>query len=429
MNIESYDIVYILGNLSMAYTIYHYVYVFYSSCKVSRWVERFCYIGYFVGITLTHIFFKIPIIVFVTNLIFITLLTLLYDGSLKKSLLSTAIMCFSLTMIETIIAFITSTLQLNMLTPFEYESEIGIVLIRLFSFTFVMWVKGFKNTKKESVLPVSYWVSLVVIPVGTALMLFTIYMDEDLPRMFTLICLCCAFLINIVSFYLYDKISGLMREQMERIVTEEQNRFYEYQVRMMKDTLENTRMLRHDMKNKLSMLYTMAQKSQNEELLSHLKELTDNCKQTKEYAHSGNTTIDSIINYKLQKAEEKRVKVTADIIIPTELNVSTFDIAVVLGNLLDNAIEAVTYVEDRWIDIRVKYTKGRLIIEINNSYDGTLLTTQKGIVTRKKDKKNHGMGIKSVETTLEKYDGALQITQDGSKFTAKVLMYLMYKKG
>ena len=424
MNLESYDITYILGNLFMAYVIYHYMYVFYSSCKVSSWIERLCYIGYFVGITLTHMFLEIPIIVLVTNLVFITLLTLLYDGNIKKSLLSTTIMYFSLTLIETIIAFITSTLQLNMLVPFEYESEIGIVLISLLSFAFVMVIKGFKNVKNDMILPASYWVSLVVIPIGTVFMLFTVYMDENLPRTITLICLCCAFLVNIVSFYLYDKISGLMWEQMERRVTEEQNRFYEYQVRMMKDTLDSIRIFRHDMKNKLSALYTMAQKGQDEKLMSHLEELTDVCNKTKEYAHSGNITIDSIINYKLQKAEEKRIKVTADIIVPMELTVATFDIAVVLGNLLDNAIEAVTYVEDRWIDIRAKYTKGRFIIEINNSYDGTLLRMPEGIVSRKEDKENHGMGIKSVEMTLEKYDGALQITQDGAKFTAKVLMYL-----
>ena len=87
-------------------------------------------------------------------------------------------------------------------------------------------------------------------------------------------------------------------------------------------------------------------------------------------------------------------------------------------------IEAVSYVEDRWIDIRVKYTKGRLIIEINNTYDGMLPRTLEGIVSRKEDKENHGIGIKSVKLTLEKYDGILQITQDGAKFTAKVLMYL-----
>ena len=110
--------------------------------------------------------------------------------------------------------------------------------------------------------------------------------------------------------------------------------------------------------------------------------------------------------------------------IPMELTIPVFDLAVILGNLLDNAIEAVTYVEERKIHIRAKYTKGRLIGEISNSYDGTLLKTPEGILSLKEDKENHGMGIKSVEMTLKKYDGVLQITHDDTKFTAKILMYL-----
>ena len=251
MNLESYDIVYILGNLFMAYVIYHYMRIFYSFCKVSGWIERFCYIVYFTGITLIHTFLQVPIVVLLANLFFIALLTLQYDGNIKKTILTTAIICFSLTMIETIIAFITSTLDLNMLVSFEYESEIGIVLIRLFSFAFVMAIKGFKNVKNDLTLPINYWISLVAISVGTAFMLFVIYTNQNLPRTITLICLCCTFFINVVSFYLYDRISGLMQEQVEKSITEEQNHFYEYQVRMMKDTLESIRVLRHDMKNKL----------------------------------------------------------------------------------------------------------------------------------------------------------------------------------
>ena len=179
MNMESYDIVYLLGNLFMAYVIYHYMYIFYSSCKVSRWIEILCYIGYFCGITFVHIFLEIPIIVLFTNLLLIVLLALLYDGNIKKALLSTLIICFSLTMIETIIAVITSTLPLNILISFAYQSEIGIVLIRLFSYAFVMWIKNFKNVNNNFILPTSYWFSLIFIPIGTTFMLFTVYMNED----------------------------------------------------------------------------------------------------------------------------------------------------------------------------------------------------------------------------------------------------------
>ena len=102
----------------------------------------------------------------------------------------------------------------------------------------------------------------------------------------------------------------------------------------------------------------------------------------------------------------------------------TFDIAVILGNLLDNAIEAVANTDERWIDIKLRYTKGCLIIEINNSHDGKLKKIDGRFISRKTDKKNHGIGLKSVETALKNYDGVMQISYDSIKFTVKALLYL-----
>lgn len=143
-----------------------------------------------------------------------------------------------------------------------------------------------------------------------------------------------------------------------------------------------------------------------------------------EYINSGNNTIDSIINFKLNSSKNLNILVSTDILIPEELSLKTFDIAVILGNLLDNAIEAVSNIDDRWIDIKLKYTKGRLIIEINNSYDGKLKKVDGHFISYKTDKENHGLGLKSVEAALKNYDGAIQILHDSNKFTVKVLLYL-----
>ncbi|MEG7531583.1 MAG: ATP-binding protein, partial [Hungatella sp.] len=109
---------------------------------------------------------------------------------------------------------------------------------------------------------------------------------------------------------------------------------------------------------------------------------------------------------------------------PDELIVPTFDIAVILGNVLDNALEAVVRTSNRWIDIKIKYTKGRLIVEVNNSYDGIVKKHMDRYLSCKEDSKNHGMGIKSIQTVLQKYDGIMQITHDEKKFKVKLLMYL-----
>jgi sensor histidine kinase YesM len=351
-------------------------------------------------------------------------LTLLYEGKIKKAILSVVITYFSLMSIETIFAFLTSLLQLNLLTPFRYESGFGIVVIRVASFALVLLVQGFKNIKSEYPLPNIYWLSLLAIPSGTIIMLFAIFMNTSLSRGIMLVCMCSALAINIFAFYLYDKISALLVSQMNKRIDEEQNRYYVYQVQMMKSTLENMRVLRHDLINKLSPLYGLATSGKNEELVAQIVELTSICCVSKDYSKSGSSTVDSIINFKLQQAEAENITITTDILIPNELSIPIFDIAVILGNIIDNALEAVVKVEERWIDIKMKYTKGRLIIKINNSYDGIVNKSSDHFHSRKEDMANHGMGLKSVQSVLQKYDGAMQITHDERKFKAKLLMYL-----
>lgn len=424
MKLNGYEIVYLFGNLFNAYVIYKYMYIFYHSCKVRTWVEHSFYIGYFGIVTVIHTWLKLPIIVLGTNLILIVLLTFLYEKNIKKILLSSLIICFSLTIIETIVVVVTSSLQLNVLIPFHYDSEIGVVFSGIISLAFVMCVKGFKYVKNSFILPGSYWISLLVIPLGTIFLLFIVYMDEKLSRQILLLCLCSAFLINVLSFYLYDKISGLMQEQIKRIVMERQAYFYEYQVQMMQDSLDSMRKLRHDMKNKMSSIYILVENGKNEEVKKQLSELTDVWSRGREYACSGNFMIDSLVNYKLQKAEENKIDVSLDIIIPAEISMPIVDMAVILGNLLDNALEAVERVEKRWLNIKMKFIKGCLIIEISNSYDGIILQTEKGIVSRKDDRQNHGLGIDNVKDVLEKYNGLLRLDCDGETFKAKALVYL-----
>lgn len=421
---ESYHVVYILGNLFMAYVLYKYMHIFYSDKKVSQLIEFMAYMGYFLIITATHIFLKIPIIVMIANLLFLFLLTLMYEGNLKKSILTVAVIYFSLMIVETLFAFLTSYLELNLMEPFPYKSEFGIVVIRIASFVLVLFVQGFKNVKYEVPMPDVYWLSLLAVPLGTVVLLFSIFSSSSVSHTILLICMGCALVINILTFFLYDEISSLLVNQMEQKLAQEQNRFYERQVQIMEMSLESTRMLRHDLKNKISPLYALAQAGQSEELLTQLSELASSCDVDQEYVNSGNNIIDSIINFKLNSSKNLNIAVSFDILVPEELPLMTFDIAVILGNLLDNAIEAVANTDERWIDIKLRYTKGRLIIEINNSYDGKLKKVNGRFISRKTDKKNHGIGLKSVETALKNYDGVMQISYDSIKFTVKALLYL-----
>jgi sensor histidine kinase YesM len=382
------------------------------------------YIGYFLVITATYFLLNIPLIVMAANLLFLFLLTLMYNTSLKKSILSVSVIYFSLMIIETFFSILTSYPKLNLLKPFHYESEFGIIVLRLASLVLALLFQGFKNVKCEVPMPNVYWVSLLAVPSGTVAMLFVIFSSSSVSRSLLLICMGCALAINILTSFLYDKISFLLTNQMEQRLAQEQTRFYEHQVQIMKTSLESIRILRHDLKNKLSPLYSLAQAGQSEELLHQLSELTYFYGVNQEYVNCGNNTIDSIINFKLNSSRNLNISISTDILIPEKLSLPTFDIAVILGNLLDNAIEAVANIHNRWIDIKLRYTKGRLIIEINNSYDGKLIKVGSKFLSCKTDKENHGFGLKSVQAALQNYDGAMQISHDSNKFTVKALLYL-----
>lgn len=418
-----YHITLCIGNLFLIYVINKYLHVFYSECKVKPVCEWFVYIGYFVIITVVDLCIGIPLVIMATNLFMLYLLTFIYAGDWKKASLSVTTIYFSLLCVETIVVILTHNSKLDLFIPSEYQSPFEIIVARLLSYAFVLAVQGFKNVKADCLLPVTYWISLIVVPFGTIVILFANFSSGSVSTEIMFICMVSAFLIKIVTFYLYDSIVGLQVEQMNKKVAYEQEKYQEHQLEMMRSAVNSMKTLRHDLNNKLLPLYDMdilEKARENAEYLSNLMEL---CQNSGQYVSSGNITFDSIINYKLQTARKENVQIKADIIVPSELPVAAFDIATILGNVLDNALEAVAAVEDRWISIKIKYTKGRLIIEINNSYDGIVKKEKGNIVTRKKNKENHGLELKSVESVLQKYDGAIQVDYDEKKFKVKILLY------
>jgi sensor histidine kinase regulating citrate/malate metabolism len=102
------------------------------------------------------------------------------------------------------------------------------------------------------------------------------------------------------------------------------------------------------------------------------------------------------------------------------------DLAVILGNLIDNAMEGAQTVKKNnpWIDIKLKYTKGRLIININNSFDGFVYKQGDKIISRKDKSQNHGLGLDSVKDIIKKYNGIISTNYNQDTFKVKVLMYV-----
>ena len=400
------------------------MYIFYTEIKVNKYIQISCYIVYFILITLVHIIVRIPIVVALANVILLFLLTLLYSLEIRKNLLTVLLIYITLACAETLTVLLTSFINTDILNPYEYDSVFGVIVARILCFIAVLIFSSFKNIKNGYIIPKVYWASLFIVPIGTIFLLFSSFLGEGLPKHITIIAIGAVLLINVTTFYLYDSISKLMAEKMDECLVAQQNKYYVNQLGLMKEALRSTKTIQHDLKNKLSPIYTLALNGENEKLIERLAELTNLCTGGEEYASSGNSAIDSIINFKLQQAKENDTQVSCEVLIPQGLNISSFDIAIILGNLIDNATAGIKTIEiDRWIDIKIKYTKGRLIITISNSFDGIVLEDKGVIITKKEDKQNHGLGLRSVETAIQKYSGAMNIHHTNHKFKVKILMY------
>ena len=117
----------------------------------------------------------------------------------------------------------------------------------------------------------------------------------------------------------------------------------------MNDSVEKIRALKHEFKKHFSMLETLSESKNYEELNKYLQEINAGFNQANKYIESGNIVIDSILNYKLQEMYEKDIKVDTEIVLLEKLDISFYDFNIILGNLLDNSIEAAEQTEEKYI--------------------------------------------------------------------------------
>lgn len=140
-------------------------------------------------------------------------------------------------------------------------------------------------------------------------------------------------------------------------------------------------------------------------------------------ANSGNFIIDSIINYKLQDINSLDVDIKLNLNIAENISIFPFDLTVVLANLFDNAIEAIKKCKSKkTLTISLACNKNNLIILMDNSFEEKIVQANGKLLSTKKSKVNHGMGIVNVERVLEKYAGSMNFEYNEKTFSVSVII-------
>lgn len=157
---------------------------------------------------------------------------------------------------------------------------------------------------------------------------------------------------------------------------------------------------------------------------NHLQVMKAELDRVDTYVKSGNLMVDAILNSKLSLAERDGVAVTCKARVPDALTVDDVDLCVILGNLLDNAIEvcAALPADGRWLRVYVAARGSQLYASIQNSAVEDPSFNQRNYISEKRG--NHGLGMKRVAAVVEKYEGFLNLANEPGVFAAEVSLPL-----
>ncbi len=266
-------------------------------------------------------------------------------------------------------------------------------------------------------------VLLLVIPAMSVLVLSVLMLEES-PKLSAILISGCMLMINISVFYLYNILIENYINLRDNDLYKQQTYAYQNQLEVIMESGNRVRALRHDMKNHILALQALVQRKEAEEMNRYLESMKDFMTNPEEYVKTGSDSVDSLLNYKIQKAHEVLNVVETKISIPQQLRLRSFDLNVLLGNLLDNAIGASMQTEEKKLNITIKLDKGVLFLYICNSCQRIADGRSGFLETTKEDKTNHGIGLKNVRQIVEKYHGDLAFQYENNFMETDVMMYV-----
>lgn len=408
-----------LSNFFRMILIRRFMQVFFGK-EASGKKELIVYGLFYVVNTVLYLVFHLPLLNFVCNLAGIFIITRLYTHTFKINSVVTLLVYFINMGCDTlaVVMFVN-----NFKEGVVFNQLLGLIT-DLLLFMCVLAAEKIVTSKKvtDLIIP-EHSLALMLIPLISILLFAVLVFDKTSPyniifEMETLGLL----LINMVVFYLYNGILKAYTYKIDKLMLEQKISMYANQLDTIMKTENKIRGLQHDMKHHIIQLELMAKQNGQSDIEEYLQNMADFMSNPEELVHTGNLDIDSVLNYMISKAKQVLKEVNVKVNIPSDI-ASHFNINVIIGNLLENAIEAAVNTENKILDIDIHYKQGVLYLDISNSYSNKVTVKEHRFLTSKEDDHKHGIGLDNVKKMVEEHNGVLQFCYDENMFRVKIMMY------
>ena len=215
--------------------------------------------------------------------------------------------------------------------------------------------------------------------------------------------------------------------EMEKTIAQlekDKNALLERDYQNLRNSYAANAKLFHDFHNHVEALYRYLSKNSTEEAMEYLENLRTPMQNISQTAWIGEEAIDYLINSKIALAGSQNIRVNTNIEFPRHTNIRSVDLVAIIGNLLDNSIEAAGGAEGslRFINLTIRRINDMLVIKVENGCSSQPAVANGILQTSKTDKALHGWGLKSVRTAAERYDGTIETEYSDHTFRAVVTL-------
>jgi len=275
---------------------------------------------------------------------------------------------------------------------------------------------NFNKQEKQNVLGTLLLIGITSI----STLLIAYFMRELLYKQLISVALCALgvfvlVIINVFVLTLYKTQENFFSKLSQMTL---QNKNYENQIaefKLMQEAQEKIRAIKHDLKNEHIILLGLLEKEEIEEARTYLKEELGKIHEADVF-YTHNSSLNFLLNQKVKEANKLGVHLETEILLPETTSLENEMLAIILGNLLDNATSAANRLSnsDKTVHLILKAFNHNLLIEVSNKFD---------IVEEKtrQNRKVEGFGIKNIKNVVAKYNGIYKQSVEGNVYNTSIL--------
>ncbi len=302
---------------------------------------------------------------------------------------------------------------------------IGIIGTKLLSFWFIMLIANFSE-KKYTEIKRSHWLMMILTPLISIFILMLISQpfyttpESGHAALTAFFATAGLLYLNYTTFSHIESYAKELRlDVLEEVIEREEKNY-----RLLGSAYNEMRALRHDFRNQISVAYDLIKHGETKAAERYLDSLSGKIAR---YSYTGNLFIDSMLNMKQRYADQQNIAFQTKVSLSRRTELDPVELCRILGNALDNALEECDRMEgSRFVEVSLSHTDDKLVIIITNSCSPD---HDEKFRSRKTDKKHHGIGLMSIQKSVERLGGLLQYGFEGDVFTMTIVLREPPQKG